>query len=33
MLDFSVQVSRAKCDFCLISLDFMSLGANKQTIK
>lgn len=33
MVDFTTQVSRAKCDFCLISLDFMSLRANKPTIK
>lgn len=33
MVDFTTQVSRAKCDFCLISLDFTSLRANKPTIK
>lgn len=33
MLEFTTQDSSAKCDLFLISLDFMSLGANKQTIK
>lgn len=33
MREFTAQDGMAKCDFHWIGLDFMSLGANKQTIK